>query len=106
MTGRSGFQTGIGVVAAVLDAALAQAGDGAAVRAVDLELDELVAVDAHAPRRVDLGDDAAVELEDRVGRVVGGRLVRLAVPRPSARGTCVTASAVTARTGPNSSRST
>ena len=56
-----------------LDAAAEQARDGAAVRAVDLELDELLAVDAHGPAGVDLRDHAAVELEDPVGGVVRGR---------------------------------
>ena len=37
-----------------------QPGDRAALGAVDLELDQLVAVDPHRPGGVDLGDDAAV----------------------------------------------
>jgi muconate cycloisomerase len=50
----------------VLDTAVAQPGDGAAVRTVDLELDQLVAVDPHGPGGVDLGGDAAGQLEDSV----------------------------------------
>ena len=57
VAGRSGFHTGFGVVRAVLDAAVAQARDRAALGAVDLELDQLVAVDPHRPGGVDLGDD-------------------------------------------------
>jgi hypothetical protein len=56
----------------VLDAAAAQARDGAAVRAVDVELDQLGPVDAGGPGGVDLRDDAAFEFEDGVRRVVGG----------------------------------
>ena len=58
-----------------LDLALAQARDRAAVRAVDLQLEQLVAIDAHAPRRVQLHDQTAVELEHRVRGVLGRRLV-------------------------------
>ena len=49
------------------------------MRAVDLELDELVAVDPRGPARVELRDHAALELEDRVGRVVGGGGVGVAL---------------------------
>ena len=76
---RSGFQTDFGVVDRGLDLALAQAGNRGAVRAVDLQLEQLVAVHAHAPGRVHLHDQAAVELEHRVGGVLGGRVVGLAV---------------------------
>ena len=58
-----------------LDPAAEQACDGAAVRAVDLELDELLAVDPHRPAGVELRDHASGQLEHRVGRVVGGRRV-------------------------------
>ena len=81
----SGFQTGLGVADAVLDAAVAQSGDRRALGAVDLELDEFVAVDPDRPGGVDLGDRAAVELEDAVGGVVGGRVVRLVVLVPALR---------------------
>ncbi|GFJ91145.1 hypothetical protein Prum_047870 [Phytohabitans rumicis] len=62
----------------MLDAAVAQPGDRAALGAVDLELDQLVTVDPDGPRGVDLGDDPALDLEDPVRGVVGGRVVRLA----------------------------
>ena len=61
-----------------------QPGHGRTVGSVDLELDEFVAVHPHRPGRVDLRDDAAVDLEDAVRRVVGGsriRLPRLVPPR-------------------------
>jgi hypothetical protein len=48
------------------------------VRAVHLELDELLAVDPHRPGGVDLRDDPALELEHAVGRVVRGGRVGLA----------------------------
>ena len=61
-----------------LDPALAQAGHGGAVGAVDLQLEQLAAVDAHAPRRVELRDHAALELEHRVRGVLGVGVVGLA----------------------------
>ena len=73
-------------VDAVLDPALAQAGDGAAQRAVHLQGEELVAIDADGPGRVDLRDDAAFEFEGAVGGVVGGALVAACPARPRARG--------------------
>ena len=85
MAGRSGFHTGFGVVARCWTRQSRRPGDRAALGAVDLELDQLVAVDPHRPGRVDLRDDAAVELEDAVRRVVGGRLVGLAVLVPAPR---------------------
>ena len=60
---RSGFHTGFGRGVAGLDAAVEQPGDGAAVGAVDLELDQLLAVDPDRPAGVELRDHAAVELE-------------------------------------------
>ena len=55
-----------------LDPAVGEAGDRGAERAVDVERHEIVAAHARAPRAVDLRDDAAaVELERRVGGVVG-----------------------------------
>src|SRR5690606_13382939 len=68
----------------VLDAAAAQARHRGALGAVHLELGQLVAVDADRPGGVDLGDDAARQLEDAVGGVVGGGLVGLAVLVPAA----------------------
>ena len=62
-----------------LDPALAQAGDRAAGGAVDLQLEQLVAVDAHAPRRVHLHDRPVLDLERGVGRVLGGDRVRVAL---------------------------
>ena len=53
--------------------------------AVDLELDELTAVDANGPGRVDLGDDVALQLEDRVRGVVGGGGVLAALLVPALR---------------------
>ena len=68
----------------VLHGAVAQARHRAAVRAVHLQLEQLAAVDADRPRGVHRRDDAAGELEHRVGRVVGGHVVGLArlVPPP------------------------
>ena len=41
------------------------------MRAIDLEGHEIVAADADVPARIDVGDDAALELEGGIGRVVG-----------------------------------
>ncbi len=49
------------------------------MRAVDLKRHQVVAPDPHAPRRVDMRDRAAFELERRVRSIVGGGLVPLAV---------------------------
>ena len=65
-----------------LDPAVEQAGDRGAVRAVDLELHELLALHAHRPGGVDLRDDAAGQLEDGVRRVVRRRVVPLALLVP------------------------
>src|SRR5258708_39002061 len=55
---------------AVLRPAFPQAGYGAAQRAVHLQAEEFIAVDAKRPGGVDLRDDTAVELKCTVGRVV------------------------------------
>ena len=55
------------------------------LRAVDVERDEVITAHARAPRAVDLGNDAVRELEGRVGGVLGGGDVRLAVFVPPLR---------------------
>src|SRR5699024_1336563 len=71
----------------LLGHAVAQARDRGPVRAVHLELHQLVPVDAHRPGGVDLGDDLLTggpgDLEDPVGGVVGGGRVLLALLVPS-----------------------
>src|SRR6478735_11451898 len=49
------------------------------MRAVDLEGDEIVAVDPRHPAHVDMRDHAALEAEGGVGGVIGGRGVLLAL---------------------------
>ncbi|CAK7284401.1 hypothetical protein SGPA1_30274 [Streptomyces misionensis JCM 4497] len=83
--GEVGVPDRLGGGGAVLDAALAQPRDGRALRAVDLELHQFVAVDADRPGGVDLRDRTAVQLEDAVGGVVGGGGVGLAVLVPAPR---------------------
>ena len=61
-----------------LDPAIAQARDGRALRAIHLQRQQIVAPHAHAPRRIEVRDDAALEFERGVGGIVGGALVRLA----------------------------
>src|SRR5690606_5409564 len=70
---------------AVLDLALPQPSHGAALGAVHLEDHQLVAVDAGAPGGVDLGNDAALQLEGGVGGVVGGGGVGAALLIPALR---------------------
>ena len=79
----SGFQTGRGVAMRCWILQLCQAGDRRAVRAVDLEGDEVVAIDARLPGRVDLRHHAALQHEGGVGGVLGGRLVGLSVLVPA-----------------------
>ncbi len=57
--GTSGFQTGLGVADLCCTRHPRKPGDGRTLGAVDLELDEFVAVDAHGPGGVDLGDHSA-----------------------------------------------
>src|SRR6185369_14810228 len=61
-----------------------QSGYRTALRAVDLQREQVVPAHAHAPGRIEVRDDAARELEGRVRRVVGRRLVLAAglVPAP------------------------
>src|SRR5206468_5167607 len=47
--------------------------------AIDLEGDEIVAVDPRYPAHVDMRDHAALEAEGGVGGVIGGRRVLLAL---------------------------
>src|SRR5215207_6240126 len=53
--------------------------------AVHLEFDELAAVDANRPGRVDLDDHLALQLEDAVGGVVGGGGILAALLIPALR---------------------
>ncbi len=55
------------------------------MRAVDMEGDEIVAPHARRPTRIDVRDHAALELERRVGGIVGVGLVSLAVLIDTAR---------------------
>src|SRR5215217_6091773 len=53
--------------------------------AIHLELDQFATVDAYGPGGVDLGDQVALQLEDRVGGVVGGGGVLAALLIPALR---------------------
>ena len=55
---------------------IGQSRNRAAMRAVDVQRQQVVAPHARRPRHVELRDHASVELECRVGRIVGRRLVR------------------------------
>ena len=55
------------------------------MRAIDLEGHEIVAADADAPARIDLGDHAALELEGGIGRVIGVGVVGVALLVDAAR---------------------
>ncbi len=63
----------------MLRSAFAQASDCAAQRAVYLQAEEFIAVDAKRPGGVDLRDNAAIELKCPVGRVVCCGLVPLSL---------------------------
>ena len=62
----------------MLGPAFGQAGHCRSVGAVDLEGDKIVAAHAHVPRRIDVSDDAAFELESGVSGVVSVGVVGLA----------------------------
>src|SRR6476620_11839690 len=55
------------------------------MRTIDLKRDEIVAIGAHAPGRIDVGDDTALKLECRISGVVSIRLVGFAVLIPALR---------------------
>ena len=57
--------------AVVLHAAAAQSGHRAALRAVDLQRQEIIAADPHAPRRIELQRRAVLQLEDGIRGIVG-----------------------------------
>src|SRR6185312_4827456 len=62
-----------------LDDAVGETGHRRAVGAVDLEGDEIVAIDPRHPAHVDMRDDAALETEGGIGGVVSRRRVLLAL---------------------------
>lgn len=66
-------------LALVLRNAIAETGYGAALGAVDLDRQEVVATHADSPGRVEVDHDAVLELEGSVRRVVGRALVRFAL---------------------------
>ncbi len=76
----SGFHTALGRVYAMLDLAAAKAGNRAAMCSVDVNLQELITIDTHGPRGVELRDDlvvTALDFERAVGGIVCSGLVRL-----------------------------
>ena len=75
--GQIGIPDGPRCIHPGLGLALAQARDRAARGAIHLQHEQLVPVDADGPRRVDLRDDAARELERRIGRVFGRTRIRV-----------------------------
>src|SRR6185295_2121041 len=60
----------LGRVDARLRQAAPQPCDRRPVRAVDLQSQQIIAPNAHTPRTVEVRDDAAFELQRRVGRIV------------------------------------
>ena len=76
----------------MLGDAAGEARDGGPVCAVDMKGDEVIAMHARRPGRVDLRDDAAFQLERRIGRIIGIRMIasaalidaRIDVSRPAA----------------------
>src|SRR5262245_7138034 len=62
----------------MLRLASAQPGDRASLGPVDLNREELVAIDPNGPRGVELGDDVAGKLERAIGRIVGGHAIAAA----------------------------
>src|SRR4029078_2532190 len=62
-----------------LDDAIGEPRHRRTMGAVDLESDEVVAIDPRHPAHVDMGDDTALEAEGGVGGVCAVRLILLAV---------------------------
>ncbi len=89
-----------------LDPAVAQAGHRRAQRAVHLQREEVVAAHAHVPGGVEVGDDAALQLEGGVGGVVRRALRRACRCSSQRRGMCVAARQETAFTRPKRLSST
>src|ERR1039458_7640298 len=73
-----GIPYGAGRVDAMLNLAVAQSGHGAAFGSIDVEVEELIAINARYPGGVDLREDTALQLEHAVGRVICGALVGIA----------------------------
>src|SRR6185312_8225919 len=74
-----GIPHGLGGFAEALDPCLPQPGDAGAAGAVNLNGQQIVAPHAGTPARIELAERAVLEAEDRVSRVVGGRLVWLSI---------------------------
>src|ERR1051326_3624315 len=68
-----------------LHKATMQAGNRRAQRAIDLDLQEVVALDPARPGRADLRQDTALQLEDREGVILDIDIVRLAALVDAAR---------------------
>ena len=85
---RVGVPNWLGRIHPALRPALRQAGHCAAMRAIHVEGDEVVAADPGGPGGVDLRDDPALQLERRVGRVVGVGLVGVALLVVAHRDVC------------------
>src|ERR1035441_9358894 len=73
-----GIPHGARRIDAMLNLAFAQSCNGAAFGSIDVKVEEFVAVDARYPGGVDLREDAALQLEHAVGRVIRGALVGIA----------------------------
>src|SRR5665213_474902 len=73
-----GIPYGARRIDAMLNLAVAQSRNGAAFGPIHVKIEEFVAVDARYPGGVDLREDAALQLEHAVGRVICGALVGIA----------------------------
>src|ERR1700722_11286532 len=65
-------------VDSVLHFAAVETCDRTAVRTIHLQSQQLVTIDPYTPRGVHLGNDSAVQFENRVGSIVGCRGIAVA----------------------------
>src|ERR1700733_9061658 len=66
-------------VDSVLHFAAVETCDRTAVRTIHLQSQQLVTIDPYTPRGVHLGNDSAVQFENRVGSIVGCRGIAVAI---------------------------
>ena len=74
-----GIPDGLGRASVVLDLAPAQASHGTAVGTINMQSQQVVAINAGHPAAVEMGDNVPLQFEGGVSRVISGTLVGIAL---------------------------